>query len=100
MPTTSKAPAALAARLWYSLTDNVVCCAALGLPPHNILAARIAGLPEPALYADSWSGWITDLETLYNPRRVVNLSIEPALLNWRGDQPYAPRYEIYYSDDG
>jgi thiosulfate/3-mercaptopyruvate sulfurtransferase len=23
----------------------------------NVLAARIAGLPEPALYAGSWSEW-------------------------------------------
>jgi len=28
-------------------------------------------------------------------------AIEPALLNWRGNQPFAPRYDdIYYSDDG
>ncbi len=27
---------------------------------HNILAMRIAGFGEAALYADSWSGWITD----------------------------------------
>lgn len=27
---------------------------------HNILAMRIAGLGEASLYADSWSGWITD----------------------------------------
>jgi len=27
---------------------------------HNILAAVIAGLPEPRLYAGSWSEWITD----------------------------------------
>jgi tRNA 5-methylaminomethyl-2-thiouridine biosynthesis bifunctional protein len=27
--------------------------------------------------------------------------VEPAFLNWRGDQPFAPRYDdIYYSDDG
>ena len=27
---------------------------------HNILAMRIAGFGEASLYADSWSGWITD----------------------------------------
>lgn len=27
---------------------------------HNILAMRVAGFGEPALYADSWSGWIVD----------------------------------------
>ncbi|MDB0050086.1 sulfurtransferase [Pseudomonadales bacterium] len=27
---------------------------------HNILAMRIAGFGEAALYADSWSGWIVD----------------------------------------
>ena len=28
----------------------------------SILAMHIAGLPEPILYADSWSAWITDPE--------------------------------------
>jgi len=27
---------------------------------HNILAMKIAGLEEPALYPGSWSEWITD----------------------------------------
>jgi thiosulfate/3-mercaptopyruvate sulfurtransferase len=27
---------------------------------HNLLAMHIAGLPEATLFADSWSGWITD----------------------------------------
>lgn len=27
---------------------------------HNILALRLAGFPEPALYPGSWSEWITD----------------------------------------
>ncbi len=40
---------------------NVVCYCGSGVTAaHNILAMHIAGLPEPALYADSWSGWITD----------------------------------------
>ena len=59
---TFKAPAALAARFSVLAdTNNVVCYCGSGVTAtHNILAARIAGLPEPALYADSWSGWITD----------------------------------------
>ena len=32
---------------------------------HNVLALNIAGFPEPALYAGSWSEWITD------PRRPI-----------------------------
>jgi len=40
---------------------TVVCYCGSGVTAaHNILAMHIAGLPEPALYADSWSGWITD----------------------------------------
>ena len=31
---------------------------------HNILAMLIAGFNEPALYPDSWSGWITDPDRL------------------------------------
>jgi len=27
---------------------------------HNVLATQIAGLPMPGVYAESWSGWITD----------------------------------------
>ncbi|MDA1029236.1 MAG: sulfurtransferase [Bacteroidetes bacterium] len=37
---------------------------------HNVLATQIAGLPMPALYADSWSGWISD------PRRPIELGDE------------------------
>lgn len=41
--------------------DNLVCYCGSGVTAcHNILAMHIAGLPEPRLYADSWSGWITD----------------------------------------
>lgn len=40
---------------------TVVCYCGSGVTAaHNILAMHIAGLPEPILYADSWSGWITD----------------------------------------
>lgn len=37
---------------------------------HNVLATQIAGLPMPAMYADSWSGWISD------PRRPIQLGDE------------------------
>lgn len=39
---------------------TVVCYCGSGVTAaHNILAMRIAGMAEPTLYADSWSGWIT-----------------------------------------
>lgn len=39
----------------------VVCYCGSGVSAtHNILAMMHAGLPEPALYAGSWSEWITD----------------------------------------
>ena len=42
-------------------TAHTVCYCGSGVTAtHNILAMRVAGLAEPALYADSWSGWITD----------------------------------------
>ena len=40
---------------------NVVCYCGSGVSAaHNVLAMVHAGLPEPALYAGSWSEWITD----------------------------------------
>ncbi len=38
-----------------------VCYCGSGITAcHNILATQVAGLPMPALYAGSWSEWITD----------------------------------------
>ncbi len=45
-----------------SITDReVVCYCGSGVTAcHNILAMRVAGLAEPALYPGSWSEWIID----------------------------------------
>ena len=54
-----RSAAELAAR--FPSGDNVVCYCGSGVTAaHNVLAMRIAGLPEPLLYPGSWSEWIRD----------------------------------------
>ena len=57
-------PAATLRRRFVSLFDGTVkpvaCYCGSGVSAtHNVLAMVHAGLPEPALYAGSWSEWIT-----------------------------------------
>ena len=55
------APGVLAAR--FPAGSDVVCYCGSGVTAaHNILAMRLAGLPEPMLYPGSWSEWIRDEE--------------------------------------
>ena len=56
-------PAELSARFSHVANEEVdaTCYCGSGVTAcHNILAMHIAGLSEPQLYVDSWSGWITD----------------------------------------
>lgn len=54
-------PAAELRRRFGETGNDCVCYCGSGVTAaHNILAMRIAGLPEPALYAGSWSEWIED----------------------------------------
>jgi thiosulfate/3-mercaptopyruvate sulfurtransferase len=54
-------PAELATR--FPEGDNVVCYCGSGVTAaHNVLAMRVAGLPEPLLYPGSWSEWIRSSE--------------------------------------
>jgi thiosulfate/3-mercaptopyruvate sulfurtransferase len=59
-----KSPAELRARfaaLGLDPGGETVCYCGSGVTAaHNILALKLAGYPEPALYAGSWSEWITD----------------------------------------
>ena len=53
-------PARLRTR-FTELTHKPVCYCGSGVTAtHNVLAMRVAGLEEPALYPGSWSEWITD----------------------------------------
>ncbi len=59
-----RSPAELRAR--FPEGDNVVCYCGSGVTAaHNVVAMRVAGLPEPLLYPGSWSEWIR------NPDRPV-----------------------------
>ncbi len=40
--------------------ETISYCGSGVTATHNILAMHIAGLPEATLFAESWSGWITD----------------------------------------
>lgn len=53
-------PADLARRFAGHGSDTVSYCGSGVTAAHNILAMRVAGLPEPLLYPGSWSEWIRD----------------------------------------
>lgn len=56
-----KSPGALRQRFALLEAEKTVCYCGSGVTAaHNLLAMKVAGLAEPTLYADSWSGWITD----------------------------------------
>ena len=60
-PTQHFLPAETLRSRFEGLPEDVICYCGSGVTAtHNILAMRIAGLPEPALYAGSWSEWIED----------------------------------------
>ena len=65
-----KSPRALAERFPADDADVVCYCGSGVTAGHNILAMHIAGLPEPWLYAGSWSGWITDPDAPGGQRRL------------------------------
>jgi thiosulfate/3-mercaptopyruvate sulfurtransferase len=55
-----RTPAELAGRFAGHGADSVCYCGSGVTAAHNILAMRVAGLPEPVLYPGSWSEWIRD----------------------------------------
>ena len=59
-------PPSLLRSRFAKLTNNPVCYCGSGVTAaHNVLAMRVAGLEEAALYPGSWSEWIK------NPKRPV-----------------------------
>lgn len=60
-------PAAALAERFPDHAEVVCYCGSGVTAAHNILAMRIAGRPEPALYPGSWSEWIRDPERPREP---------------------------------
>jgi thiosulfate/3-mercaptopyruvate sulfurtransferase len=57
-----RSPAELTRR-FQDVPQDVICYCGSGVTAaHNVLAMRVAGLPEPLLYPGSWSEWILDPE--------------------------------------
>jgi thiosulfate/3-mercaptopyruvate sulfurtransferase len=53
--------AAELARRFQGMPEDVICYCGSGVTAaHNVLAMRVAGLPEPLLYPGSWSEWLLD----------------------------------------
>ena len=61
-------PASELRQRFAGLEDNPVCYCGSGVTAaHNVLAMRLAGFDEPALYPGSWSEWIADPERPISP---------------------------------